>query len=724
MTRWLPPALLVLVIFAVYSGSLRAPFLFDDEGAVVRNPTVRDLWSWQVLHPPADGSTTTGRPLLNLSYALNYALSGEDVWSYHAVNVGIHALTALLLLGMVRRTIERVNGGSPGGNGRNASRLPAARSTVRKSGQADRATGGPPHLEGAAPGDATVAAPVVKKHAQWLAFAVAGLWALHPLQTETVISIAQRSEGLCSLFYLLTLYAFVRGSETGGALVPQRGGASAPTPTSRSWLIVSVIACLAGMASKEIMATAPIVVLLYDRTFAAGSFAGAWRQRRAYYTALASTWVLLGWLVVRGAGARGASAGMGLGVSWWDYLLTQARALTLYLKLAVWPHPLVLDYGAGLDHSLAAVWWQGLVVLSLLLLTVLALVRRPVAGFVGAWFFLLLGPSSSVIPLVTQTIAEHRMYLALVGVVVTGVWAVGHWGAAKARGVLAVLGVVYGALTVARVRDYADGLTLWTDTVEKFPTSARAHNNLGLELDRRGRSAEALNQFARAVAIDPRYVSAYYNWGLTLLGQGRVPDAVQKFESAVGLAPGHADAQLALGNALMRAGAAADAVPHYEAALAAAPGAPDAHYNLGVALVEAGRAGDAVTHLRIALQDDPNRAETHYQLGRAHELLGEREAAERRYIETIQLDPNHVGAHRKLGLLLARREQLDAAAEHFGAVLRLEPGDADTQANLGNVFLLQGRTRDAIAHYEESLRLRPDDARTRENLRLAREAQP
>jgi hypothetical protein len=102
---WLPAACLVLAIAASYWNTLDAPFLFDDAGAVVHNPTIRRLFSFAVLQPPADGSTTTGRPVVNASFALNYALRGENVRSYHALNLAIHALAALLLLGIVRRTL-------------------------------------------------------------------------------------------------------------------------------------------------------------------------------------------------------------------------------------------------------------------------------------------------------------------------------------------------------------------------------------------------------------------------------------------------------------------------------------------------------------------------------------------------------------------------------------------------------------------------------------------
>jgi tetratricopeptide (TPR) repeat protein len=681
--RWLAGAGLVAAVALVYWNSLGVPFLFDDVGAVVNNATIRRLASWDVLTPPADGSTTTGRPVVNFTYALNHALSGEGVWSYHALNVAIHALAALTLLGVVRRTLT-----GPGLRGR----------------------------FGAAAGP--------------LAFLTALLWALHPLQTESVVCIAQRTESLCALFYLLTLYCFLRGVEddaTPHASSPPGTAGRTMTRSARPlfWFALSILTCLLGMATKEVMVTAPLIVLLYDRTLlssrVAGGFSAAWRQRRNYYLALAGTWLLLTWLVKHGGGARGVAAGFGLGVSWWTYLLKQCEAIVLYLRLSVWPHPLVLDYGTGVVHSVADVWWQGIVVLALLGATVWALIRKPVAGFLGAWFFLILAPSSSVVPLVTQTMAEHRMYLPLAAIVCLIVLALYDRAGARSLWLLAGAAVLLGWGTVSRNRDYRDAVAIWTDTVARIPQSSRAHNNLAWALQQQGKTDEANAQYARAVALQPDYVTAHYDWGVALLDQGRAAEAIIQLEAAVRLAPGHADALVDLGNALMQMQRTAEAVACYEQALRLKSGA-DVHYDLGVALARLDRRDEAAAHLRTALALAPNLPEAHYQLARLAELAGRPADAEREYLETLRLAPDHALAHAKLGLLLAQSGRLAPAAEHFRIVIHLQPGDADAHANLGNVLLLQGQARESIAQYEEALRLRPDDPRTRENLELARES--
>lgn len=663
--RWLPVAGLLLALALAYGNSLHAPFLFDDVGAVVNNPTIRDLGARAVWSPPADGSTTTGRPIVNLSFAFNYAFGRESVRGYHAVNVAIHALAALTLMGLVRRTLA----------------VPILRARF-----------------------GAIAASA--------GFFVALVWALHPLQTETVVSIAQRTESLCGLFYLLTVYAFARATT-----VPE-GGARCPP---RAWFAVSVASCLLGMGTKEVMVTAPLMVLLYDRTFVAGTFSAAVRSRVKFYVALASTWLVLAWLVVKSGGARGASAGFGLGVNGWTYLLKQAEALVQYLFLSFWPHPLVFDYGTDVVSSIGAVAGQGIGVLAMLAATIWALRRKPALGFLGAWFFLILSPSSSVVPLVTQTMAEHRMYLPLAAVVVFASLAVYHFCGSRAPWLMMTVALGLGGVTIMRNRDYRDPVTLWADTVAKRPQNARAHNNLALALQQQGQPARAHTHFARAVALDAGYVTARYNWGVALLEQRRHLEAIAQLEAAVTRAPDHVDARINLGNALVRAGRARDALAHFEHALQLQPGA-DVHFNLGVASADLGENDAAVRHLRSALRFDARLPEAHYQLARLAERAGRTAEAESHYNATLQLAPGHAAAHGKLGLLLARAERLAPAAGHFRAVIALQPDDADAHANLGNVLLLQGQAREAIARYETVLRLRPDDARARENLQLARDA--
>ena len=176
------------------------------------------------------------------------------------------------------------------------------------------------------------------------------------------------------------------------------------------WSVFAVLACLCGMATKEVMVVAPVLIFLYDRTFLAGRFREAWRQRRGLHLGLFATWLLLGWLVLR-SGSRGETFALADPLAWWRYGLTQFMAVVRYLRLAVWPHPLVFDYGKFWVMP-SQVLPHALLVVALIGAVGYALVRRPVYGFVGAWFCATLAPAS-VLPGTLQMIVEHRMYLPL-----------------------------------------------------------------------------------------------------------------------------------------------------------------------------------------------------------------------------------------------------------------------------------------------------------------------
>jgi tetratricopeptide (TPR) repeat protein len=585
-------------IMVAHLTSFRGTFVLDDFKGILENPTLTDLRRLGLILNPGDmgGATVGGRPLLNLSFALNRALGGFDPWGYHAINLAIHVSAAWLLFGLVRRTLALV---------------PGARRV-----------------------DPTLAA-----------FAVAAVWALHPLQTGAVTYIIQRAESLCGMFYLLTLYGFVRScGESGG---------------QRFWQVTTILACLAGMATKEVMATAPVVILLYDRTFLAGSFAAAWKQRGRFHLALAATWLLLVILML-GTGNRGGTAGFGSGITPWQYALTQAHAIGHYLRLAFWPQPLVFDYGTPL-YGLTEVLPSAALLLGLLAATGWALVRRPVWGFFGAVFFLVLAPSSSVVPVATQTIAEHRMYLPLAAVATgVGAWLLAAWGRAALAGLLAAA-LLLGTLTARRNLVYASEFSLWEDTVAHAPNNPRARTNFGIALAGAERWAEAEAQFREALPLAPNDAAVPANLCNVLGQQGRFREAFEFGESAVKLDPLSVPGRVNLAFTLEQLGRPEEAIPHYEEALKLAPDTPNIAPRLAALLTGAG-----------------NRA-----------------ATAGNFAEAIQ---------------------------QYRRALAVSPENIPARANLGNALLVSGRVGDAITEYREVLRRDPGNRRVQENLARALES--
>jgi protein O-mannosyl-transferase len=628
---------LVLAVGAAYANSLGTPFVFDDGLSIASNPTIRHLGRLrEVLSPPIVGAVCA-RPLVNLSLAVNYAVSGMNPWSYHALNLAIHALAALALFGIVRRTLP-----------------------------------GPGNL--------------------WAAWVSALVWALHPLLTESVTFVIQRTESLMGLWYLATLYCFIRGA---------RGA-------TRPWFLLCFLSCLAGVASKEVMVSAPLLVLLYDRTFVAGSFAEAWRRRRALYLSLGATWIPLGYWVLSSGANRDGAAGFGTGIAWWIYGLTQCEAIVHYLRLALWPAPLVVDYGERLAGGVREAWPQLIAIFLLLGGTLAALRWRPALGFLGVWFFAILAPSSSILPLATQTMAEHRMYLPLAALVVPLVLgARALWGG-RGLAAAAILGVVLGGLTAERNRAYRSEVALWTDTVGKVPDNPRAHYNLGVALDQAQAVPEALRHYEEAIRLKPGYVEAHNNLADDLQRVGRLPEALAQIREAVRLKPEDAGAQYNLGNALYASGQPAAAIESYRAALRLRPNYPEAGTNLGVAFFALGRTAEALTCYEEAARLDPHYAVAQYDWGNALAETGRVGEAVAHYEEAVRLDPHYAAAQANLGNAFVALGRLAPAIERYQAALVLAPDNPRTHFNLGNALRQAGRAAEAADEYRAALRLRPD----------------
>ena len=232
-----------------------------------------------------------------------------------------------------------------------------------------------------------------------------------------------------------------------------------------------------------------------------------------------------------------------------------------YLRLALWPSPLVIDYyGWPIVRGITA---AALVVAGLLGATLWALYRRRTVAFLGAWFFLILAPTSSILPLAGELAAERRMYLPLAAVVTLAVMAVHtvlratprpHVRRGVQTALLVIITTALGAVTVRRNEDYRSLISIWKDVVTKRPNNARAHMNLGHYLAEDRRIAESRAEYAEAVRSEPTNADAHYGLAVLLALQGRTDDAIAEYSEALRLNPNHAQAHAGLGAALARQG--------------------------------------------------------------------------------------------------------------------------------------------------------------------------
>jgi Flp pilus assembly protein TadD len=493
------------------------------------------------------------------------------------------------------------------------------------------------------------------------AFAIAVIWMVHPLVTEPVDYVSQRTELMMGAFFLATLYF------GGSASVWHRNErGTRPTrltrPTRPTRLTTSVVCCALGMACKETMVVAPIVVMLYDRTFTSGSFRDAFRERGRYYGALCATWLVLA--VLLWSSPRGDSAGFaGASVSPWEYLLNQSVMIVRYLRLAFWPRGLVLDYGEPLHVTFAEVAPYFFVVAALLVGTIVALLRRPPIGFLGAWFFLTLAPTSTIMPISTEVGAERRMYLPLMAVVALSVVAVRRFGVSAVRAfdgswvwrfAVAAVVVLLSIATYERNAEYRSGLTLWQTVLERWPPHARAHRNLAAELKLANRPDEEIQHLRAAVKDLPEIRNVL---GLELLALGRNAEAADELRIYLRDNPRDADGWANLGNALSALGRNGEALRAFQQSVAIAPGNGLSQRNLALQYLQQNDFANAVVHAR----------------------------------EAVRLTPGDPGAHNLLGLALVGEQKIDEAIAQFRASLALQPDNNDAAGYLERTLKAIGR---------------------------------
>jgi protein O-mannosyl-transferase len=478
-----------------------------------------------------------------------------------------------------------------------------------------------------------------------LAFSIAVLWLVHPLQTQSVTYIAQRFESLMGLFFLLTIYCFARAVDGKRAWL---------------WYLASLVSCAAGMRVKEVMIVAPLLVMWYDRAFVSKT----WRdmlQHKGYYAGLLVTTLLLMGPILRSVAAVVApqltsttpiehpnppvqfeTAAWVKGITPLDYLASQPGAILTYLRVAFYPPAQCFDYGVGVPTTASEIWLPALVILGLLAATVWSIWKYPAASFLGGWFFLILAPSSSIVP-VKDLAVEHRMYLPLAAMLVVAViagyefWQVAlkqqsarqpaSWTLKWLGPVVMTIAVVaLGWQTWLRNIDYQSVLRLWQDTAGKAPQNARAHYSIAHELLEQGDLAHAVEAASRCVYFDPTYAEAYHVRGVAKAEQQDFAAAIENFSECVKQNPSYFKGYHDRGLAYQFQGDLDKAIADFDHLIKLAP-VPRSYQARAAALAKRGDHRRAIDDLNQALQMNPASSETYRRRAESLYELGDYQAA-------------------------------------------------------------------------------------------------
>lgn len=514
---WLPIVILIVAGIWAYSTSFRGAFVGDDQTGIVENPHIRSLWPPSVPLTSPKETTLAGRPVVSLSFALNYALAParvrdamspdpngrpddpfyENVWGYHAVNLIVHLLAGLALFGVIRRTLM----------------TPVLRDRFARA-----------------------STP--------LAFAVVLIWLVHPLQTSSVTFVVQRAEALMGLMFFATMYAVIRASDSDFR--------------SARWIVAAVVACALGMLSKEVMGVAPVLAGLWIWIFRPDVRLTGPPVR--LMAGLAATWIVFAAVAL--SGARTSFIGFNVGGwTWWPYLQAQAAVIAHYLRLVFWPQGLNFNYIWFPPASFGEVAPQFLLIGALALATAFAILKRSPVGWVGAVFFLILAPTSSILPISTEVAAEFRMYVPLasiVALIVIGGFGLFHRSVRKGRPgpagmpwtatawvLVAVVAVVLGVTTRARSRVYDSVDTITADIVRQQPHHAEAQLTHATHLIRQNRFADAELTLRMALSLplptdvdETKSRAAMHMYlGVALTSQKKFAEGAAELEQAIALGP-------------------------------------------------------------------------------------------------------------------------------------------------------------------------------------------
>jgi hypothetical protein len=489
---------LTVLTLITYHNIYSVEFIFDSRQYILFYPPVHKLW-------PPDYLFQSARPIPFITFALNYALTQEQIWSYQLVNVVTHITNGILLFIIVDQTIRYS-----------------------------------PYCSNS-----------LKSDAWWISLFVSLLWLVHPLQTQAVTYTVQRQESLACTFYLLAIFCFVKQSVSRYLF----------------WKFATFIAVLFGMLSKEFVITAPFLILWFDWAFFHRSLSDLWKANGKLHISLWLT-SIAPLLIIWSLRDAYASAGLGVAynTTWWQYAITQPSVITQYLRLVVWPDQLVMDPGWPWRLSLWASAPEWLPFLMMIGGLIYLACRIPTLGFVALAWIVILSPTSSIVKIVDNYF-EHRMYMPLafisllfvIGVRALFIWAmkqdhhpnITNW-LIRLRTMLLV-GIISSLAIATNLRNqvYATSEGFWTDNLQKYPDSFRPRSVLALSLLARGESIAAAEHAARLVRSFPDFAGSYSTFGLCLMSLGEYQDAAIMFRKAIEIDPSNALNMTHLGEALL-----------------------------------------------------------------------------------------------------------------------------------------------------------------------------
>ena len=619
-------AAMILAGALIYSNTFQSPFLFDDDAFIVNDYAIRMTdFSWDALKTAAIDGHPRHRYLPNISFAVNYYFGRLNPFGYHVVNLCIHLLSGIFLFGFIKNTLQLF------------------------------------------PDKKSATAPKL------IAFFAAMIWIVQPVGSQAVTYICQRMASMVALFYILSLFLYVKGrmAMTGGRnALPDKSHEEPDTVgtgfitaqngnNDHSQFLVpglyfagSALAVLCALATKENAGTLPLIILLYEWFFFQ-DLKLRWSRQQILWGGFFII-VFCGaviWYMGENPLVRLVNSYRWREFNMLERVMTEFRIVAYYISLFLWPPPgrLNLDHDYPLSVSPLDPFTTFLAffaLIGLFVLSVYAARNNRLMAFAILWFFITQATESTIIGI--ELIFEHRTYIPFMMVSLILVLMVlrTFQNRTAALALIGTLILIFSAWTFQRNLHWQNPVTFWQDCVIKSPKKLRPHTDLGVALYDAGDIPGAIRQYEKAIQIDPAHADIYNNMGNALYRQGKTDAAIQNFRRALTLNPKHTKARNNLANALMQQGDLVGAVQHFQTILKQQPDHVEANINMGAALTRLGHIDAALLHYQAAIKSDPYNPE----------------------------------AFNNMGVLFARKNMLVEARKYFQKALALRP-DYDSAIN-------------------------------------------
>jgi len=648
--------LLIVILVLVYAPATGFPFVnFDDNEYVTDVPQVQQGLTWgSVMWAMTTLEAAFWHPLTWLSHILDYQLFGLNPAGHHLTSLLLHLANVLLLFGVLHQMTGAV----------------------------------------------------------WRSALVAALFALHPLNVESVAWVAERKNVLSTFFWLLTMGAYV---------------GYVRKPSWQRYVGMMGILVL-GLMAKPMLVTLPCVLLLLDY-WPLGRLGKEWKELPRRLPRLVLEKLPL-FIPVAAASVLAIQAQSQAGsLPSWEGLPLGTRVANavlsygLYLKKLVWPTDLAVFYphpGNSWDIgsvALAAlllggislgVWWKG----------------RSYGYLVVGWLWYVgtLFPVSGLIQVGSHAMADRYAYVPLMGLFIMLVWGMAEMGDRVRLRREWLVGAALCPLVALAVLTSVQ-LSYWKSTTRLFEhallvtsNNHLAHNALSVEYMEEKELGKAMDHLAQALLMYPRYADAHSNLGLALARQGRLDDAKHHYLQAIQIAPNSYAAHNNLGLALLTTEQVDEAIDHFSRSLSINPYYPEAHNNLGTALLKKGNRAEAMELFRKAAELRPSFAEAYYNLGTELLNTGHLKEAKDHFLTALEADPDYLDAYVNLGVLLRREGRVDEAIALYLMALELDPNHAEAHNNLGTVLAQKGDLQQAVQHLQQAIKSNPNYPEARANL--------